>query len=114
VYVDGLGVGDVGNAVLRDRGKLSSEGICVAVLQVDQHARVLEEPQIFQQGVIYEPEQADLLELAGKSLGEELARTPDIGGDLAVMRRTVSASLGRFWKERTGRRPVILPILVEV
>ena len=54
VFVDGLGVGDVGNAVLRERGRLSEEGICVAVVQIDQHSRILDEPRVFQQGVIYE------------------------------------------------------------
>ena len=113
VYVDGLGVGDVGNAVLRERGKLSEEGICVALVQIDQHSRSVETPQIFQQGVIYEREQSDLLELAVKALESELASVAG-DGDPATVRRTVSSTLARFWKERTGRRPVILPILVEV
>jgi len=112
VYVDGLGVGDVGNAVLRERGKLSEEGICVAVVQVDQHTRVVDTPRVFQQGVIYEREQSDLLDHAAKMLSEELSGVGD--GDPAVVRRTVSSALGRFWNERTGRRPVILPIVVEV
>ncbi len=114
VYVDGLGVGDVGNAVLRERGKLSEEGICVAVVQIDSHSRVVDEPQIIQQGVIYEREAADLLEQAGKALSAGLEQMAGSGSDPAVVRRAVSSSLGRFWKERTGRRPVILPILVEV
>jgi ribonuclease J len=114
VYVDGLGVGDVGNAVLRQRGKLSEEGICVAVVQIDQHSRTVETPQVFQQGVIYEREQPELLEHAAKALSEDLAAAAHGDGDPAVIRRTVSESLGRFWRDRTGRRPVILPILVEV
>ena len=114
VYVDGLGVGDVGNAVLRERGKLSEEGICVALVQIDQHSRSVESPQVFQQGVIYEREQGDLLELAAKALEAELASVADGEGDPATVRRTVSTTLARFWRDRTGRRPVILPILVEV
>ena len=114
VYVDGLGVGDIGNAVLRQRGKLSEEGICVAVVQIDQHSRVVETPQIFQQGVIYERERSDMLDEAAKVLAEELAQVATGEGDPAVVRRAVSATLGRFWRDRTGRRPVILPILVEV
>ena len=114
ILVDGLGVGDVGNAVLRERGKLSEEGICVALVQIDQHSRVVEMPQVFQQGVIYEREQGDLLELAAKALQAELEAVSSGDGDPATMRRTVSAALGRFWRDRTGRRPVILPILVEM
>jgi ribonuclease J len=114
VYVDGLGVGDVGNAVLRERGKLSEEGICVAVVQIDQHSRIVDTPRIFQQGVIYEREQADLMEQAVKALESQLATVATGDGDPATIRRTVSSALGRFWKDQTGRRPVILPILVEV
>jgi mRNA degradation ribonuclease J1/J2 len=82
-------------------------------VQVDQHSRITEEPQIFQQGVIYEPNQASLLEIAAKTLAEELASNHG-DNDPAVVRRTTSTVLGRFWKDQTGRRPVILPILVEV
>ncbi|CAN5263237.1 ribonuclease J [soil metagenome] len=112
VFVDGLGVGDVGSAVLRDRGKLSSEGVCVAVIVIDGHARLVSEPQIVQQGVIYEPEQAQLLDLAAKVLSEELRAGRDSDG--AVIRRTTAQTLARFWREQTGRRPVILPLLVEL
>jgi ribonuclease J len=114
VYVDGLGVGDVGNAVLRERGKLSEEGICVAVVQIDQHSRIVDLPQVFQQGVIYEREQGDLLEDAVKALQVDLDAVAGADGDPAAIRRTVSSALGRFWRDSTGRRPVILPILVEV
>jgi ribonuclease J len=105
-------VGDVGSAVLRDRGKLSSEGVCVAVIVIDGHARLVSEPQIVQQGVIYEPEQAQLLDLAAKVLSEELRAGRDSDG--AVIRRTTAQTLARFWREQTGRRPVILPLLVEL
>lgn len=116
VFVDGLGVGDVGNAVLRHREKLSSEGICVAVVIVDQHARIVGEPEVVQQGIIYEVEQAVLLELATKTLADELRlqEDPEQDGNPAVIRRTVSTTLGRFWRDQVGRRPVILPLLVEV
>ncbi|MGH8907084.1 MAG: ribonuclease J [Egibacteraceae bacterium] len=116
VFVDGLGVGDVGNAVLRDRERLSSEGICVAVVVLDQHFRLVGEPEVVQQGIIYEAEQSLMLDLAQKTLADEL-RLQDATareGDPALIRRTISTTLGRFWRERVGRRPVILPLLVEV
>lgn len=113
VFVDGLGVGDVGNAVLRDRRQLSSEGICVAVVTLDQHSRLVGTPEVVQQGIIYEPEQSILLEQAAKALAEELRLIGD-QGDLAVVRGDTVRALGRFWREATGRRPVILPVLVEV
>lgn len=113
VFVDGLGVGDVGNAVLRDREKLSSEGVCIVVIVVDRHERLTEDPIVVQQGIIYEPEQAVLLEHATKAAGDELKRV-DHDGDTAVLHRIAVQTLARFWREQTGRRPVILPIIVEV
>lgn len=112
VFVDGLGVGDVGNAVLRDRGKMSSEGVCVVVVLVDQHEQLTEEPIVVQQGVIYEPEQGDLVDHAAKAVAEEL-RGRTLDSDPSAIRRLVSGALSRFWREQTGRRPVILPIIVE-
>ena len=111
VYVDGLGVGDVGNAVLRDREKLSSEGVCVAVLLVDQHGALIGEPEIIQQGVIYEAEHAHLLDLAGKHLAEQLEATD---ADPSGLRRAVTTTLAQFWREHIGRRPVILSVVMEV
>jgi ribonuclease J len=113
VFVDGLGIGDVGNAVLRDREQLSSEGVCVAVIRVDMHARLVGQPQVVQQGIIYEPEQADLLDAAAKVLADEL-RDSDPAGETSVVRRAAVQTLGRFWREQTGRRPVILPVIVEL
>jgi len=112
VFVDGLGVGDVGNAVLRDRSRLSSEGVCVAVLVTDQHDHLEGDPIVVQQGIIYEPGAGELLEQATKILGEALRRVDD-GEEAAVLRRITVQTLARYWKEQTGRRPVILPIVVE-
>jgi ribonuclease J len=112
VFVDGLGVGDVGTAVLRDRGRLSSEGVCIAVVRLDARTRLDGEPQILQQGLIYEAENAHLLTQAAKALGEDLralgASTED------VVRRKVHESLSRFWREQLGRKPVVVPVLMEV
>ena len=113
VFVDGLGIGDVGNAVLRDRERLSSEGVCVAVITLDAHGRLAAVPQVVQQGVIYEVEQAHLLDLAAKLVADELG-DQDPAGETSVVRRTVATALGRFWREQTGRRPTILPLLVEL
>ena len=113
VFVDGLGVGDVGNAVLRDRERLSSEGICIAVIPLDQHSRVVGELSVLQQGVIYEPGGADLIKGATEALRDELKRF-ERDGDEAVVRRMAVQALARFWKEQTGRRPAILPVIVEV
>ena len=113
VFVDGLGVGDVGQAVLRDRGKLSAEGICMAVVVVDSRARLVNRPEITQSGIIYEPEQAHLLGKAADALAAELDRI-DHDSDMAVIRRMTVQTLARFWRDQVGRRPVIHPLIVEV
>jgi ribonuclease J len=112
VFVDGLGVGDVGTAVLRDRGRLSSEGVCIAVLRLDARTRLDGEPQILQQGLIYEQEHAHLLTQAAKALGEDVRALGSSTED--VVRRTVYESLSRFWREQLGRKPVVVPVLMEV
>ncbi|CAN5125819.1 ribonuclease J [soil metagenome] len=112
VMVDGLGVGDVGTAVLRDRGRLSSEGVCIAVLRLDRRARLDGEPQVLQQGLIYEAENAHLLTQAAKALGEDVRALGSSNED--VVRRKVYESLSRFWREQLGRKPVVVPVIIEV
>ena len=113
VFVDGLGVGDVGNAVLRDRERLSNEGVCIAVLRLDSRGRLDGEIEILQQGVLYEAEQAHLLDQAAKALAEDV-RALDGVDDQIVVRRKVYESLSRFWREHLGRKPVVVPVLMEV
>jgi ribonuclease J len=113
VFVDGLGVGDVGNAVLRDRHRLSNEGICVALIVVDARGRIVGEPEVTQSGVIYEPERAELLGRASDVLSEELS-VQGHEGDPSVIRRLTVQTLARFWRDEVGRRPVIHPLIVEV
>ncbi len=113
VFVDGLGVGDVGNAVLRDRHRLSNDGICVASLVVDAHGQIVGDIDVTQSGIIYEKENAELLRKAADVLRGELT---DRGheGDPAVVRRLVVQTLARFWRDEVGRRPIIHPLIVEV
>lgn len=113
VFVDGLGVGDVGSAVLRHREQLSSEGVCVAVPVVDARARIVGAPTVTQTGIIYEPEQSDLLAKAVQALTAELERV-DHDGDLAAIRRLTVQTLARFWRDEVGRRPVIHAHVIEV
>jgi ribonuclease J len=113
VFVDGLGVGDVGNAVLRDRHRLSNEGICVALIVVDSRGRIVGAPEVTQSGVIYERERADLLDDAARALREELSGRGH-EGDPSVIRRLTVQVLARFWRDEVGRRPVIHPLIVEV
>ena len=113
VFVDGLGVGDVGNAVLRHREQLSADGVCIAVIVVDARARLVGDPAVTQTGVIHEPEQGELLGKARQALTGELDRL-DHDGDHAQIRRQTVQTLARFWRDEVGRRPVIHVQIVEV
>jgi ribonuclease J len=114
VFIDGL-LPDVGPAVLRDRTRLANDGICIAVVTVDPHeGRILDGPHLTQKGVVFHEEEGDILEAATKAVVEELdGLQPSKFTDAAAIQRHVVQSLGRYWKQDVGRRPVILPIVLE-
>ncbi len=115
LYVDGI-VGDVGQGVLRDRQKLSSEGVVVVIVTIDEHrGDIVTGPDIITRGWVYAPEAEDLLGEAAivirKSLEQAIA---DGAHDIEVMQRIVRQSTGKFVSERTKRRPMIVPVIIEV
>ena len=114
VFVDGL-LQDVGPAVLRHRGRLSEDGVCVCVVTVDPHKGVaVGEPMVMQYGVIFEEESAHVLEAAAKAVSAELAGVKSGRfDDIPAMQRHVTQALGTFWRAEVGRRPVILPVVLE-
>jgi len=113
VFVDGLGIGDVGDAVLRDRGAMSEEGVCVAVITVDAHARLVGTPQVVQQGVVSAERAEPLITKAAEELATALRGEEDRGSEPSLLRRQAVETLRRYWREQTGRRPVILPVIVD-
>lgn len=116
VLIDGLGVGDVGNIVLRDRKLLSQDGILVVVLTLSkQEARILSGPDIISRGFVYVRESEGLLDEANKIVSNTLNKlmTENIN-EWASLKTHVKDALGRFLYEKTKRRPMILPIIMEV
>lgn len=114
VMVDGLGVGDVGNVVLRDRKTLAKEGIVVVVLQINKSSgTLLSKPDIISRGFVFAKEQQDFLNRAS---GELFNRTQKHArkGDGRLIREITIDFLERFFFEETGRRPMILPVIIEV
>ncbi|MCA1711954.1 MAG: ribonuclease J [Actinobacteria bacterium] len=114
VLLDGL-LSDVGPAILRDRRRLGEDGVCICIITVDVQRRALgAEPTVVQKGVVF-AEQDELLEGAQKAVVEELSGPArDKFGDLSALQRHVTQSLGTYWRAQTGRRPVIMPIVVEI
>ena len=115
VMVDGLGVGDVGNVVLKDRKSLSQDGLIVVVAAVDlAHREITTSPDVVSRGFVYEKESEELLagarKVAEKALTASLAR----GSDIATMKNDMRDSVKGYLRQRTKRYPVILPMILEV
>lgn len=115
LYVDGI-VGDVGRGVLRDRQVLAEEGVVVVIITVDaKSGEVLTGPEIITRGWVYAPEAEALLDEARQAVLQALEDAADSGSvDFEALRRRARSALGRFVNERTRRRPMIVPVVIEV
>lgn len=116
VLIDGLGVGDVGNIVLRDRKLLSQDGILVVVVTLSkQDGTIVSGPDIISRGFVYVRESEGLLDEANRIVTATLNKLmTDKVNEWASLKTSVKDSLGRFLYEQTRRRPMILPIIMEV
>ncbi|MEQ1702662.1 MAG: ribonuclease J [Ilumatobacteraceae bacterium] len=114
LYVDGI-VGDVGQGVLRDRKVLAEEGVVVVVVTVDiETGKVLVGPEIITRGWVYAPEAEDLLDEACDRVAEAVEKALAAGvRDVESLERDVRRAAGKFVNERTKRRPMIVPVVME-
>jgi len=113
VLIDGLGVGDVGNTVLRDRHILSKEGIVITIIHFDRNrGTLLSPPEIISRGFVFEQKYGRVLDDASRDLARELQKKKSVNSTLA--RNTAIDFLERYFAQKTGRRPMILPVVVEV
>jgi ribonuclease J len=114
LYVDGI-VGDVGHGVLRDRKVLAEEGVIVVVVTVDASSgEVLTGPEIITRGWVHAPEAEELLDEARQRVVAALEHSADTGAtDPDSLKRQVRQALGRFVNEKTKRRPMIVPVVME-
>lgn len=116
ILVDGLGVGDVGNIVLRDRKLLSEGGLIIVVAAISKATgKVASGPEIISRGFVYVRESEDLIESARAAVKERLDRYQQDGvKDWSTMKNGVRDELRDFIYKQTKRSPVILPIFIEV
>ncbi len=116
VLVDGLGVGDVGNIVLRDRRLLSQDGILIVVLAVDKQNKTLTAgPDIVSRGFVYVRESEELLDEAREHVVKALNKmSKSKMNEWQAIKSSVKDVLGQYLWEKTRRRPMILPIIMEV
>ncbi|MPQ43100.1 ribonuclease J [Clostridium tarantellae] len=116
VFVDGLGVGDVGNIVLRDRKHLSQDGILTVVVTIDKEtSSVVAGPDIISRGFVYVRESEDLMDEA-KDIVRNVLKECEAKGitDWATMKANIRDGLRLYLYEKTKRKPMILPIIMEV
>ncbi len=116
ILVDGLGVGDVGNIVLRDRKLLSESGLIIVVAAINKAAGyVCSGPEIISRGFVYVRENEDLIDNARKVVCDTLDGCHDKGvKDWNMLKNAVRSELKNFIYEKTKRSPIILPIFLEV
>ncbi len=116
ILVDGLGVGDVGNVVLRDRQHLAEDGILIVVLALDSHSdQLVSGPDIVSRGFVYVRESDELLDEARLLVDEAVQDCLDRGKtDWGKLKGTIKDVLSDFVWKKTKRRPMILPIIMEV
>ncbi len=117
IMVDGLGIGDVGEIVLRDRQMLAKDGMFVIVVAVDkQTGKVKGSPDIISRGFVYLRESKDLLKDTRKKVVEIVHQATGSGGAVnwSYIKDEIRNKIGQFFHTKTQRRPMILPVVIEV
>lgn len=116
ILVDGLGVGDVGNIVLRDRRLLSQDGVIIVVITIDRNSgKILAGPEIITRGFVYIRESQQLINEATNKVRKSLRKYEEQGvTDWSTLKSAVRDTLGSFVYQKIKRKPMILPIIMEV
>ena len=116
VLVDGFGIGDVGEVVIRDRQILSEDGIVIIVLAVDQDSSaIISGPEIITRGFVYVRESEDLLEEAKQVMGRTLDKmSAEHLHEWNKIKSKIRDVASSFFYEHTGRKPMIMPIIIDI
>lgn len=117
IYVDGLGVGDVGEVVLRDRQVMSQDGMFVVIVSLDRKtSKLISEPDIISRGFIYMKDNEDILREVKLEVRKicESKSGEKVEPNYAYLRQAVRDQIGEYLFEKTNRRPMVLPVVIEV
>ena len=116
VLIDGLGIGDVGNVVLRDRKHLSQDGLLIAVIAIEKATGVIVAgPDIISRGFVYVRESDDLFEGARMAAREALMAYPVVEpGEWGAVKNSLRDALQHYVYQTLKRSPMILPIIMEI
>jgi ribonuclease J len=113
VLVDGLGIGDVGNVVLRDRRVLAKDGIAIVLIEIDAiNEKLVNRPEIISRGFVFQGQEYKFLEDAASKLQKELFKKKRL--EKRTARDLVINFLEKYFYKETKRRPMVLPVIVEV
>lgn len=114
VFVDGLGVGDVGSIVLRDRKTLAEEGIVVVIVTIHKKTNhIVGEPEIVSRGFVYMKENKDLIRQAQNVIIKSLNSEKRVKNWM-VVREKITQDLEKFLFQKTARRPMVLPVIIDI
>ena len=116
ILVDGLGVGDVGNIVLRDRQHLSQDGLIIIVMTMDgSSGEIVSGPDVISRGFVYVRESENLMEDVKREIREEVSKFEEKGvTDWSTIKATLKDDLREYIFQKTKRNPMILPIIMEI
>jgi ribonuclease J len=116
ILVDGLGVGDVGPVVLRDRRLLAQDGIIICVVTIDSRSgEIMAGPDLISRGFVFEDQSRDLLDEAADRVLDALESLETEGvTEWTTIKKATRRALGQFVWEKTRRRPMILPVIMEI
>ena len=116
ILVDGLGVGDVGNIVLRDRQHLSQDGLIIIVMTMDSNSgEIVSGPDVISRGFVYVRESENLMDDVKRQIREEVQKFEDKNiTDWSTIKSTLKESLREYIFQKTKRNPMILPFIMEI
>ena len=117
VYIDGSGIGDIGNVVLRDRKMLSEDGLVIVVATIDKKKnRIVSGPDIISRGFVYMRESGTMIHEAQRMLSRRLqgmlANAPT--ANIPALKNEIVDELGPYLYDKTQRKPMVLPVILEV